>query len=127
MDNADLSKQSRGFTLIELMVVIGIVALLMAIAIPNFINFRNKAFCSEAETDANHIAMAISDYYGSPLHTGLPTIDDLKINIVNPAEITGDPNTTITILVTDRTSRCPSNYREASDYWENSIFHKYIQ
>jgi type IV pilus assembly protein PilA len=116
-----------GFTLIELMVVIGILALLMAIAIPNFIHMRNKGFCSEAETDANHIAMAISNYYGNPNRTGLPVIDDLKVTIVNSAEIIGDPNATIVILVTDRTGRCPESYTDASDYWKNSIFHKHVR
>lgn len=117
----------KGFTMIELMVVIGILSLLMAIAIPNFIHMRNKAFCSEAETDANHLAMAVSNYYGNPQRTELPTVDDLKVNIINPAEIIGDPNTTIVVLVTDRTGRCPESYTEASDYWRNSTFHKHVR
>jgi len=37
---------NKGFTFIELMTVIAIIGLIAAIAIPNFIGYRNKTFCS---------------------------------------------------------------------------------
>ena len=122
-------KQSNGFTLIELMVVIAIISMLAAIAIPNYIGFRNKAFCSEAESNANQIGEAIADYFGTGQRVHLPTVDDLrlKLKIVNPADIQGDPNTTIFIMVTDRTSRCPEAYQNASEHWNNNVFTKYVQ
>ena len=61
-----LRSNSKGFTLIELMIVIAIIGILAAIAIPNFIAYRNKAYCSRAESDANNIAAALSDYYSIP-------------------------------------------------------------
>lgn len=47
---------SAGFTLIELMIVIVIVAILMAIALPNFLNQTAKAKITEAKTLANAAA-----------------------------------------------------------------------
>ena len=53
------STNQKGFTLIELMIVIAIIGILAAIAIPNFINYRDKAFCSRAETDAGSVQVGV--------------------------------------------------------------------
>ena len=70
-----IKRNQKGFTLIELMIVIAIIGILAAIAIPNFIEYRNKSFCSRAESDANSIASALADYFSIPTHTALPSGD----------------------------------------------------
>ena len=67
-----LRGNSQGFTLIELMIVIAIIGILAAIAIPNFIAYRNKAFCSRAESDGNAVAAALADYFSIPTHVTYP-------------------------------------------------------
>jgi len=101
------------------MIVIAIIGILAAIAIPNFIAYRNKAFCSKAESDANNVAADIADYFAIPTHTTIVTAN-VKFNPgVNHFTIVGtsgpaDPNVAITITVTDMSSRCPTDYKTAN-------------
>ncbi len=50
-----MRKKQHGFTLIELMIVVAIIAILAAIAIPNYLNYRYKARTSEAKSNVGAI------------------------------------------------------------------------
>ena len=113
-----LSQRSKGFSLIELMVIIAILSVLAAIAIPNYIRNRNKAYCSIAERDAVAVSRALSAYYANPMHTEIPDPEDLKIETNNSYIISGDPNTLIVITVTDESGRCPDDYQDSTDNWD---------
>ena len=49
---------SKGFTLIELMIVVAIIGILAAIAIPNFIQYQMRSRTSEAKTNLSAIKTA---------------------------------------------------------------------
>ena len=126
----------KGFTLIELMIVIAIIGILAAIASPNFIAYRNKAFCSAAESDANAVAGAIANWYAIPSHTALVTAASLAVTMTgsNPQPVIGGTIGAITIRVADGSGRCPADYRgaatqaaNAKGYWNGTAYVKIIQ
>jgi type IV pilus assembly protein PilA len=54
----------KGFTLIELMIVVAIIGILAAIAIPNFIRFQARSKQAEAKTNLKAIYTAQKSYFG---------------------------------------------------------------
>ena len=56
------AESEKGFTLIELLVVILIIGILAAIAIPAFLNQRNKAYDSAAKSNVRTAATAEETY-----------------------------------------------------------------
>jgi len=56
-------KDQRGFTLIELMIVIAIIGILAAIAIPQFEFYRKRSYNSVAESDLRNACTAQEAYY----------------------------------------------------------------
>ena len=57
-----LRKRSKGFTLIELMIVVAIIAILAAIAIPQYKKFQLKAKAAEGKTNLEAIRVAEESY-----------------------------------------------------------------
>jgi type IV pilus assembly protein PilA len=58
-----LSHTARGFTMIELLVVMGILSALIAVALPKYSSYRAHAFDSRAEMDLRSVAMAEEAYF----------------------------------------------------------------
>ena len=55
-------RNKKGFTLIELMIVVAIIGILAAIAIPNFLKYQCKSKQSEAKTNLAAIHTSMTSY-----------------------------------------------------------------
>jgi type IV pilus assembly protein PilA len=114
-----MAQDESGFTLVELLVVMLILGILAAIAIPAFLNQREKANDADAKADVNTAQQAMetyqTDHNGSYLNA-----DEGELTTIEPAlqnadlAVTGVTATGYTVTVTaDSTDRTFSVVNDA--------------
>ncbi|MDR3444765.1 MULTISPECIES: pilin [unclassified Dyella] len=103
-------KHARGFSLIELMIVVAIIAILASIAISVYTNSTGKAQLSEAFTLADGMKTDVADYYTqtggcpTPGANGLPAAASYSGHYVASINITaGGAGCVITALMRNQT------------------------
>jgi type IV pilus assembly protein PilA len=89
-----MKKYQQGFTLIELMIVIAILGILMAIAIPAYQDYTVRAKVSEGMNVAGAAKLAVAETYQTK---GTWPVAQADAGLPNAASINGNNLTSVTV------------------------------
>jgi prepilin-type N-terminal cleavage/methylation domain-containing protein len=93
LSKLNAKKNQKGFTLIELMIVIAIIGILAAIAIPQFNSYRKRAYNASANTDIKNAYTAAQAYF----------VDHPDVAVTTPILLQYGLNTSQGVTVTTTT------------------------
>jgi Tfp pilus assembly protein PilE len=109
------------------MIVIAIIGILAAVAIPNYIEYKNKSYCTATINDGKAIASQLADYFAIPSNTTAATWTFNAVAGGRPNTTVGGANTLLlsasttgatavqagsqyTITVTEGAGNCPTKF-----------------
>jgi type IV pilus assembly protein PilA len=87
-------KKQQGFTLIELMIVVAIIGILAAIALPAYQDYTNRAKVSEGISLASGAKTAVSEYFAS--EGGWPQ-NNISAGLPTAASVAGESVSSVTV------------------------------
>ncbi|MDK4575419.1 pilin [Kingella kingae] len=89
-----MKTMQKGFTLIELMIVIAIIGILAAIALPAYQDYTKRSRVSEGLSLAGGVKSAVTEYYAS--NNTWPA-NNAEAGVADKAQITGNAVTSVEV------------------------------
>ena len=109
-----MKKIQQGFTLIELMIVVAIIGILAAIAIPAYSDYTERAKVSELVTVASACKASVSEYYQAqgvfPANNAAAGCDTVTTAKIGSLAVTGNAAVSGTITVASLLTKATGNY-----------------
>jgi type IV pilus assembly protein PilA len=94
-----LAKKKKGFTLLELMIVIAVISILAAIAIPQFSRFRQKANMTATKSDVKNTHIALQSYISENPTVVIPAVSATGPTTLGPPYESVRVSTNVSIAV----------------------------
>jgi type IV pilus assembly protein PilA len=105
-----LEQEESGFTLIELLIVLVIIGILLAIAVPSYLGFKDRAKKGAAEANVRTAVPAVEAYYAD--HGTYVGMDTTALAAI-------DAGVDVTVISAAASTYCISNTQGTFTYYKN--------
>jgi type IV pilus assembly protein PilA len=93
-----MKKIQHGFTLIELMIVVAIIGILAAVAIPSYQDYTKRAYVTEGMVLVGAVKTGIAEFYSS---NGAMPLNNSSAGVSAPTLIAGNSVTSVAVGAND--------------------------